>query len=222
MRDVIRQESNVYPLIISDLPINQLLDAIHAATGTPFVRVPDDQKSIERDAGDPLVAGEADGHSYLVDLSAAMIANMRSHLWKIASDFDCLIVASSYDRLESQCEFFATQNDKLLRLFWHNAKRTTKDYSVGEPLASESVVPLSNPDGSGLTAALRSFDFHQMDYAKGFRRVSGDFVVTWAGDVLELLKHDTLNQQINEHVRQNPNPNYNAPLPQVNVRPMDT
>ena len=212
----------MYPLIISNLPINQLLDAIHDATGVPFVRVPADQKSIDRGAGTPLLAGETDGRSYLVDLSAAMIANMRSHLSKIASDFDCLIVAASYDPMESQCEFFAAQSDRVLRMFWHNAKRTTKDYSVGEPLVSELDAPLPSSDGSGLTAALQAFDFHLMDYAKGFQGGPGDFVVTWAGDELELLKHDALNQQIDDHVRQNPNPNYDTPVPHAQVRSMDT
>lgn len=212
----------MYQLIVSDLPISQLLDAIHNVTESPFVRFSADEEEISLDVGEPLVAGEIDGRSFLLDLSAAMVASLWSHLLKIAADLDCLIVATSHDRMETQCEFFAAQSDKIRRLFWHNPKRTTKDYSVGEPLATEYNTPLSNPDGSGLTAALRSFDFCQMDYTKGFQRVPGDFVVMWKGDALELLKRDALNQQINDHVRRNPNPKYNAPVLRLRGRSMDS
>ena len=212
----------MYPLLVSDLPIEQLLEAIHRSTGTPLVRVPPHQDSVARDAGDLLLAGETDNRSYLVDLGAAMFATMPSLLSKIASDSECLIVASNYDRMESQCEFFAVQNDNILRLYWHNAQRTIKDYSVGEPLECESSVPLSAPNGAGLTAALRSFGFHQMDSAKGFQRASGDFFVTWAGDALEWHKQDALVLQISDLVRQNLNPTYRAPIPRVRIRPMDT
>ena len=211
----------MYPLVVSDLSIDQLLEAIERVTGMPLVRVPTDQGSVGRNAGSPLLAGEVGGHSYLVDLGAALLASMQSHLSKIALECECLIVASSFDRTESQCEFFAVQGDEVLRLFWHNAIKTTKDYSSGSQLDSEVDAPLSTPDGSGLTAALRSFGFHQMDYTKGFQRAPGDFVVTWAGDALECLSHDSLAQQINNHVRNHPNPDYRAPVPRVTIRPMD-
>lgn len=211
----------MYPLIISDLPIQQLLDAIHQVTGTPFQRVPAGQKEINRDDGEPLIAGEVDGRSYLLDLWSAMIASLRSPLAKIAVDFDCLLVATAHDRTELQCEFFVAQGGKLCRLYWHNATRTTKDFTVGEPLATELDFPLSNPDGSGLTAALQSYGFRQMDYTKGFQRVPGDFVLTWKGDALELLKQDALSQQIDDHVRMHPNPHYRGKIPGIRLRPMD-
>jgi hypothetical protein len=207
----------MYSLIVSDLPISRLLEAFHRKTAIPFVRVPSDQRSIDRSAGHPLIAGETGGRSYLVDLSAAILATMWSKLEDIASDYDCLIVSTSHDRIEGQCELFAALGSNVLRMFWSNAKRTTKEYSIGDLLASEAISPLSNPDGSGLTGALRSFNFHQMDYAIGFKRVPGDFVVLWAGDPFELLKCDDTHQQINNHVRKCSNANYQPPVASVRV-----
>lgn len=62
-RQVIWRKLRMYPLVISDLSIDQLLDAIHNVTGAPLARVPADQKSMDGDTGYLLVAGDTESHS---------------------------------------------------------------------------------------------------------------------------------------------------------------
>jgi hypothetical protein len=209
----------MYPLIASDLPVEDLLAALAGATGVPFRRLPPEQDAIDPAAeGEPLLAGYADGRSYLFDVGVAMLASLRGLQARLAAERDCLVVSAVYDDLEEQCEFFAARGREVLRVFWYNPRRTTRPYSVGEPLPTEASCPLASPGPAGLVAALRHFGCTRLDSRGEFERLPDDFIVAWQGDAMALTDRDELDQRIGQHIREHWRPDYQPPEFKVNVR----
>src|SRR5687768_8966487 len=100
----------MYPLIVSDLPMEDLLAALAAATGTPFKRLPPGRNEVDPYAdGELLQAGQTGDRSYLTDFGVAMLNSLWGLLGRIAAERDCLVLSAVHDEMEDQCEFFAAR-----------------------------------------------------------------------------------------------------------------
>lgn len=209
----------MYPVVITDCRREDFLSAL-ARKGNTFV-VPADQESIDTSSeGDPILVGTLGGITYLLEFHGSPVAGCWGHLAGVASETSSLVVSTTYEHIGPHLELFAARGNEVLRVFWNQPQQVTRPYSVGRPLPSEAATPLTADKGAGLTAALRSFGFNLMDYAKGFERSPGDAWLGWKGDVVAIFGADPLRPLLEDHIKKHANPQYRPPVPGVKVRRM--
>jgi hypothetical protein len=208
----------MFPLVVAQSSANELVGAI-GRLAAPFAELAPGQDTYNRLVdGEPVLVGEINGLSYMLERSGTVFAISWGFLTRVSAALKALVIGCVFDPLEEHSEFFAARGGMMLRALWHNPRRATRAYSEGSPLPCESVVPLCAPEGAGVTAALKSFGFPLMDHLEGFDRAPGDRWMMWKGDSAALLLDDELVQRVNEHVRTHANPDYHPPTARVTVR----
>lgn len=208
----------MYPLVIAAAPLPAVLAAVGRLT-SPFRELGPGQERLSRVRdGSPVLVGEVRGWSYLLEYDHTPLATCWGLLARVARGLDTLVAGLSYDPGEGHCEFFASQGDRVVRGYWDNPRRAVRPYSLGTPLPSEAVTPLSAADGAGLVAAVRDLGFEQLAPDGGFDRADGDRWVAWPGDGSALLAGDEFRAAVNDHVRSCANPDYRPMVPVVRVR----
>jgi hypothetical protein len=207
-------------VVVASSRLDQLLSTLGRLT-TPFAELPPGLTAINvRLHGDPVLVGEVNGLSYLIEYAGTAFSECWGLLARTARELNELVIGAAYDPPEEHCEFFVANGPNVLRAFWSNPRRTTRAYSVGVPLASEAIFPLSTAGGRGLAAALEGFGFPL--FQDDERDVlPGERWVTWKGDLLSLLSNDELGAAVKDHVRAYANPTYRPPEPVVRVRRID-
>ena len=203
--------------VVSSSRLDRLLTTLGQLT-TPFEELPLGLMAINPlSHGDPVLVGEINGLSYLIEDAGTAFAHCWGLLARTALELNELVIGALYDPSEEHCELFVAKGPELVRAFWSNPRRTTRAYSVGALLASEATCALSAPGGRGLSAALESFGFPLFD-GEARDLLPGERWVTWKGDLQSLLSNDELVAAVNGHVRAYPNPTYRPPVPVVRVR----
>jgi hypothetical protein len=213
-------EIDVSFVVVSSSRLDQLLSTLGRLT-VPFAELPPGLTAVNpRLHGDPVLAGEVNGLSYLIEDAGTAFAHCWGLLARTARELNEWVIGAVYDPSEAHCEFFAANGPNVIRAFWSNPRRTTHVYSVGVPLACETTFPLSAAGGRGLAAALESFGF-PLFHDEERDVLPGERWVTWKGDLQSLLSNDELGAAVNDHVRAYANPTYRPPEPVVRVRRAD-
>src|SRR5437588_412759 len=195
----------MHQVVLARSPLADLLSVLGGLCA-PLKELPAGQETIDwRRDGDPILAGEADGLSYLFENYGTVFATCWGLLARAARQLDTLVVGSTYDPSEDHCELFVARGGDVVRAFWSNPRRATRPFAKGAPLACEAECPLSAPGGAGLTAAVRSFGFSLLDSA-GDALLPGEHWMLWKGDALSLLERDELAAWVGDHVRTFANP----------------
>lgn len=207
-------------VVVASSRLDQLLSTLGQLT-TPFEELPPGLTAVNpRIHGDPVLVGELNGLSYLIEDAETAFAHCWGLLAQTARELNELVIGALYDPSEEHCKFFVAQGPDLVRAFWSNPRRTSRPYSVGAPLASEATCALSAAAGRGLAAALESFGFPLFrDEERDL--LPGERWVTWKGDLQSLLSNDELGAAVGDHVRTYANPTYRPPEPVVRVRRAD-
>jgi hypothetical protein len=204
----------VHQVVVARSPLVRLLATIGQLT-SPLQNVPAGQQTIHRrNDGEPILAGEINGLSYLFEDHATVFALCWGLLSRVSRELGSLVVGSCFDPLEDQCELFLADRGQVLRAWRSNPRRTLRPYSLGAPLESEANVSLSAAGGAGLKAALRAFGFPLLDR----EWFDADCMVVWPGDSCALLEADDLCKPVGDHARAWANPAYQPPVPKVTVR----
>ena len=206
--------------VVASSRLDRLLSSLGQLTA-PFEELPPALTAVDpRLHGDPVLVGEVNGLSYIIEDAGTAFAHCWGLLARTARELNELVIGALYDPSEEHCEFFVAKGPELLRAFWSNPRRTTRSYSVGAPLPSEATCSLSASGGRGLTAAL---EFYGFPLCNDDERdlLPGERWVTWKGDLQSLLSNDDLGAAVNDHVRAHPNPSYRPPEPVVRVRRAD-
>jgi hypothetical protein len=203
--------------VVTSSRLDRLLTSLGQRTA-PFEELPPGLTAISpRRDGEPVLVGEVDGLSYLIECAGTAFAHCWGLLAQTARELNGLVIGADYDPSEEHCQLFVAKKAEIVRAFWSNPRRTTRPYSVGTPFAFEATCSLSAPGGRGLTAALESFGF-PLCHDDERDLLPGERWVTWKGDVQALLENDELGAVVNDHVRSNGNPTYRPPEPVVRVR----
>jgi hypothetical protein len=206
--------------VVSSSRLDRVLTALGQQT-TPFEELPPGSTAINpRHQGEPVLVGEINGLSYLIEVAGTAIAHCWGLLARTARELDAVVIGTVYDPAEEHCEFFVAKGPEVVRAFWSNSRRTTQAHSIGTALASEGSWALSTPGGRGLAAALESFGFPLFG-GEERNLLPGERWVTWKGDLDSLLSQDELAARVNAHVRGYANPVYRPPEPVVRVRRID-
>ena len=204
----------MHQVVISHRPLDRLLSVIGGLTA-PFHELVPGQESINpHEDGEPIMVGEVNGVSYLLEDHGTAFAMCGDLLVRASRELESFVIGATFDPMEEHCEFFVANRGEMLRAFWSNPQRTVRPYSLGSPLPCETNASLSAPGGAGLKAALRAFGFPLLDHAQGF---DADRWVTWKGNIQALLDGDEIVQQIRSHVRAFMNPLYQWPVPKMTV-----
>lgn len=206
--------------VVASSRLDRLLTSLGQLT-TPFEELPPGLTSVDpRFHGDPLLVGEVNGLSYLIEDAGTAFAHCWGLLARTARELNELVIGALYDPSEEHCEFFVAKGRDVVRAFWSNPRRTTRAYSVGAPLISEATCALSAAGGRGLGAALKSFGF-PLFHDEERDLLPGERWVTWKGSLQSLLSSDELGAAVNDHVRAYANPTYRPPEPVVRIRRAD-
>ena len=201
--------------VVTSSGLTQLLDCL-GRMSVPFQDLPPGQTSVNALAdGYPVLVGEVNDLAYLVEDGGTAFGMCWGILARVARDLEALVIGTVYSASEDHCEFFAARGPQIVRAFWSNPRRTTRPYSQGTLLASEAATPLST--GDGIAAAMRDFRFPLWNDEER-DLLPGERWVLWPGDLATLLESDELRERVNDHVRANPNPTYQPPVPKVRVR----
>src|SRR5262249_49192801 len=145
--------------VVSSSRLDRFLTSLGQLT-TPFEELPQGLTAVNpRLHGDPVLVGEINGLSYLIEDAGTALAHCWGLLARTARELTELVIGAVYDPSEAHCEFFAAKGPDVVRAFWSNPRRTTRAYSVGSPLVTEASRALSAAGGRGLAAALESFGF---------------------------------------------------------------
>ena len=204
----------MHQMVVARSPLASLLSAIGRLT-SPFHDVPPGKESVNpRVDGEPILAGEVNGLSYLCEDHGTVFAMCWGLLTRVSGELDTLIIGSCFDPTEEHCRFLVASKAEVQRAFWSNPLRTTQHYELGKPLTCEAKSPLSAYGGVGLKTALRTLGFPLLDY----EQFDADRMVTWRGDSLALLGDDEMSKPVGDHVRAFANPAYRPPEPKVTVR----
>jgi len=207
-------------VVIASSRLDQLLSTLGQLT-TPFEELPAGLTAVDpRVHGDPVLVGEFNGLSYLIEDAGTAFAHCWGLLARTARELNELVIGALYDPGEEQCEFIVVQGPDVVRAFWSNPRRTSRPYSVGTPLASEATCALSTAGGRGLAAALESFGFPLFQNEER-DLLPGERWVEWKGVLQSLLSNDELGAAVDDHVRAHANPAYRPPEPVVRVRRAD-
>jgi hypothetical protein len=215
----------MYPLsyvsfVVASSRLDQLLSALGQLT-TPFEEPPPGRTEINpRLDGDPVLVGEVNGFSYLIEDAGTAFALCWGLLARTARELNELVIGAAYDPSEEHGELLVAKGPDIVRAFWSNPRRTTRAYSVGVPLVSEATFPLAAAGGRGLAAALEGFGFPLFNDDER-DLLPGERWVTWKGDLSLLMSQDELGAAVSDHVRAHANPSYRPPEPVVRLRRID-
>src|SRR5690349_1286411 len=103
-----------------------------------------------------LLLGERKGHAYLVDPSM-VLAHDPALLIAMSARLGT-VVGGGAEPGSGSSWLTAARDGKPLRYVYWSAARMTKGISMGEPLATEQIHPIVEPEGRGLLAAMALFE----------------------------------------------------------------
>jgi hypothetical protein len=126
-----------------------------------------DPSSLGREPSDDgfLIAGsEWQGRSYLLDTSMMISCGDFDRLVALSAELGCIVVAILGETVSGTYSLLVADEGSLVRLYYNCHATMSEPFSLGTPLATESVHPLEDIDGGGLIAALDSFGFRFEDW----------------------------------------------------------
>src|SRR5262245_63981586 len=115
-------------IVVSSSRLDRLLTCLGQLT-TPFKELPPGLTAvIPRVHGDPVLVGEINGLSYLIEDAGTAFAHCWGLLARTARELNEMVIGALYEPMEEQCEFLVAKGPEVVRAFWCNSRRTTRPY----------------------------------------------------------------------------------------------
>lgn len=161
------------------LPWAELLDRLHPRTGG-FL----DLGAVEsidalgldlfegsEDGGYPIVGGEHEGRSYVLDSLYRLTMYDPDFLLRLSEEADTLVVGCGAETMSGSYSFLAARSGELLRYYYDCQALISEPFEEGAPLPTEEELPFDDFDGRGILAGLAQFGFdYDGWYHRGLRR----------------------------------------------------
>jgi hypothetical protein len=155
-----------FGILVADLPWSKFFPLLSAKTGRFLDQGPvDDIGDIDdvgldlTDEGYPIVAGEHQGKSYILDTSFLMSMDGADFIVELSQETGVLIIGCGAETMSGSYSFLAVRAGAVLRRFWDCQAVLAEPLDEGEPLPTEESLWFEEQDGKGLIAALAHFGF---------------------------------------------------------------
>ena len=152
-------------ILVADLPWSEFFPLLSSKTGRFLDQGPVvgdlEELDLERtEEGHPIVAGEYQGKSYVLDTSTMMTIPGSDFIAELSREAGGALVigCGALTTFESYA-FLAVRAGEVLRHFYDNQAFLAEALDEGDVLPTEEDIPFEDSDGKGLIAALAHFGF---------------------------------------------------------------
>jgi hypothetical protein len=163
-----------FGILVADLPWSKFFDLLSSKTGRFLDQGPvEDLDELDLDPtpeGYPIVAGEYDGRSFILDTSFMMSMTGADFVAELSKEARTMVIGCGAETISGSYGFLAVNAGKVLRRFFDCQALLSEPLDEGEDVVTEEAMPLEDLDGKGLIAALAAFGFDFESWYNGGER----------------------------------------------------
>lgn len=163
-----------FGILVADLPWSKFFPLLAAKTGRFLDQGPvdavDDLDLEPTDGGYPIIAGEHQGRTYVLDTSFMMSMTGADFVAELSQETGALVVGCGAETMSGTYSFLAVRAGVVLRRYFDCQAFLAEPLDEGDLLPSEEDLALDEEDGKGLIAALSHFGFDFDGWYHGGRR----------------------------------------------------
>jgi hypothetical protein len=163
-----------FGILVAELSWEKFFPLLSALTGHFVPEGPvENLDELELDStpeGHPVVGGELDGRSYVLDTSFMMSMTGADFVVELSRRANTLVIGCGAETTSGSYSFLAARSGRVLRHYFDCQAFLAEPLDEGEPAATEDDLPLEDLDGKGLTAALACFGFDFDSWYNGGQR----------------------------------------------------
>jgi len=194
-----------FGILVADMPWSKFFPLLAANTGRFIDQGPvenlDDLDLDPTPEGYPIVAGEYDGRSFVLDSSFMMSMTGADFVVELSKQARTLVIGCGAETISGSYGFLAVDAGQVLRRYFDCQALLSEPLDEGELVVTEDDLPLEDLDGKGLIAALAAFGFDFDSWYNGGQRQQYLYTVDERNSSEErgVLMKGPLAERIDEH-----------------------